>query len=403
MLSFSRNSRSVLGVCFADMVRSLGRSSALVLLPIYFLVDRHVSFILIGTVIGASYLLTVPFGMMGGTLSDRVGRRPLFTVLPVLSASVFVTLSIEIFTGSPLKLIFLTFVFTAPIGVLQGTVDSAVLSDITLPGERMRAFSVLRLASNIGFSLGPALGGLVSLLGYGMLLIIPAAGNLVEEVVYIMLVKESLPQNETGETAVPARKPVFAFPSSDRPFILLVGALVVAQLCLGQWGTTLTLFLSGSYHLNAAEIGFMYSLNGIIVVLFQLPVSRLIDGFRELNRMIVGVALYAVSFLVFGIFSAYPLILTAAAILTMGENIYYPTANAMISKMAPQNRRGEYFGAYSAISGLAAPMIVLFGALLLTALPHDFTALWGIVAAVGLTACLMFLRAGKAIPPERLS
>lgn len=404
IISFSHNSRSVLAVSFADLVRTLGRSSSVILLPIYFLIDRHASYILIGVVIAASYLLTAPFGIMGGALADRVGRRPLFTILPLLSAFVFILMSIEIFTRAPLLMLFTTFLFTSPIGSLQGTVDSAVLSDLTSPDERTKAFSVLRLASNVGFSLGPALGGLVSVVGYGILMLIPAIGNIVEEAVYIMLVKETLPRKESANPAVTSlRRAMIAFPSSDRPFMIILGVMVIAQLCLGQWGTTLTLFLSSSYHLTAAQIGLMYSLNGAVVVIFQLPVNRLIGRFADINRLIAGVALYAISFFMFGIFSFYPLILTTAAILTIGENVYSPTASALISKIAPPNRRGEYFGAYSAVSAFTAPMIVLFGSLLLTTLSGKPAVLWGIVAFLGLTACLLLWRARKSIPQERLS
>ncbi len=402
--AFGRNSRGVYAVGFADMIRTLGRSSAVILLPVYFLTERHADYLLIGDIIAASYLVTVPLGIIGGALSDRVGRRPLFTVMPFLSALGFAMMGLEIFSNAPLTIIFLTFICATPIGNLQQTVDSAVLSDLTLPSERTRAFSILRLASNVGFSLGPALGGFVALFGYGVLMLIPAAGNIIEGIIYIMFVRETLPEKGVTSTAIPSlRKALIAFPSSDRPFLIIIGVMVVAQLCLGQWGTTLTLFLSSSYRLSPAQIGLMYSLNGVVVVLFQLPVSRLMNRFAELNRLIIGVALYAVSFFMFGLFSAYPMILTAAAILTMGENIYSPTGSTLISKMAPQNRRGEYFGAYSAIGAFAAPVIVLFGSVLLTVFSRTPVVLWGIVAALGFTACLMLWKVRDVIPAERLS
>lgn len=402
MVYFSRNTRSVLAVGFAGMIRTLGRSSAVILLPVYFLIDRHSSYMLIGAVIAVSFLFTVPMGIIGGTLADRVGRRPLFTVLPFLSALGFFAMSVEIFSNAPLWLIFLSFICTSPLGDLQRTVDSAVLSDLTLPTERTKAFSILRLASNFGFALGPALGGFIAIFGFGVLMLMPAAGNVFEGIVYTLLVRETLPDSESGDATVSSPKKLISYPSADRPFMIIIGVMIVAQLCIGQWGTTLTLFLSSSYHLSTAQIGLMYSLNGAIVVLFQLPVNRMMGRYPDLSRLIAGVALYSVSFVMFGIFSLYLLVLVSAAILTIGENIYSPTESTLISKMAPRNRRGEYFGAFSATAALASPMIILFGSFLLTVFSKEPAVLWGIIAVPGIMACLMLWKAGKIIPKERL-
>jgi MFS family permease len=403
-LGFSKNSDRIVAVCFADMIRTLGRSSTIILLPVYFLTVRHSSYFIIGLVVAASYLFAAPFSMMGGSMADRIGRRPLFTVLPVLSAIVFLLMSIEIFTQIQLWVLYLTFIFTSPIGTLQGTVDSSVLSDLTQPNERIRAFSLLRLFSNAGFALGPALGGFVSTLGYSILLLIPTAGNLIEELVYIALVRESMTQgrSEVATQITPGRS-LMSFPLEDRSFLLIIGTIVVASVCLGQWGTTLTLFLSGSYHLSVAQIGLMYSLNGVIVVLFQIPVNRLMSRFHDIDRLAVGMVIYAVSFIIFGLFSAYYIILTATAILTIAENIFSPAVSTLISKMAPSNRRGEYFGAYSAVNALTSPLFIIFGAFLLTSLAYSPPIIWGIISIFGVVSSVLFVYSKRIIPSGRLA
>ncbi|MCL4317742.1 MAG: MFS transporter [Candidatus Thermoplasmatota archaeon] len=403
-LGFSKNSDRIVAVCFADMIRTLGRSSTIILLPIYFLTLRHSSYFIIGLVVAAGYLFAAPFSMMGGTLADRIGRRPLFTVLPMLSAIVFLLMSIEIFTGIQLWILYLTFIFASPIGTLQGTVDSSVLSDLTQSNERIKAFSLLRLFSNVGFALGPALGGFVSTLGYSLLLLVPTAGNLIEELVYLALVRESMTdeRNEEDIRITPGRS-LISFPYADRSFMLIIGIIVVASVCLGQWGTTLTLFLSGSYHLSVARIGLMYSLNGVVVVLFQMPVNRLMAKFHDIDRLAAGVLIYAISFIMFGLFSVYYLILITTAILTIAENIFSPAVSTLISKIAPSNRRGEYFGAYSAVNAFTSPLFIVFGAFLLTSLTHSPLLIWAIVSLFGFISSMLFIFSKKKIPSARLT
>ncbi len=402
-LRFSRNSESILAISLADMVRTLGRSSAVILLPIYFLTGRHASYIVIGAVIAVSYIATAPFSILGGSLADRIGRRPLFTLLPLVSFAVFLSMSIEIIFRMQLWLLLFTFVFTSPIGSLQGTVDSAVLSDLTAPQDRIKAFGLLRLFSNVGFALGPALGGLVASIGYGTLLLVPAAANLVEETVYFSFVRESMPSVPSEINASwTMKRGLVSFPAHDGPFMILVGVMVVASLCLGQWGTTLTLFLSGSYRLSAAQIGLMYSLNGLVVVLFQLPVNRMMSRFGDIERLAAGIGLYAVSFLMYGVLRDYVLILLTTAVLTIGENIYSPAASTAISKIAPQDRRGEYFGAYSAVNSFTSPLVVIFGSMMLTFFIRSPYLMWSVVSLIGAVSCALMLYSRQQIPRSRL-
>ena len=76
----------------------------------------------------------------------------------------------------------------------------------------------------------------MSTLGYSLLLLVPTAGNLIEELVYLALVRESLTdvRNEADIRITPGRG-VISFPSADRSFMLIIGTIVVASVCLGQW------------------------------------------------------------------------------------------------------------------------------------------------------------------------
>lgn len=391
LLSFQTGSRSVLAVSFADLVRTFGRSSAVLMLPIYFLQVRGVSFIDIGIVLAAGSLISSPVSIAGGSIADRIGRRPLFILLPLLSFILFGAISAEIFMNAPILLLFVTLVLTQPVGNLQRIVDSAVVSDVTMVHERSHAFSVMRLASNLGFSLGPVVGGVVSIAGFGYAFMIPAAANLAEEVVYVRYLLESRPPSGTE----PSQRRRIRIPSDDRLFILVALVLTFSEFAIGQWGSTLTLFLSHSYSYSTAEIGIIYSLNGIVVVTLQLPTNRALSRFSDISRLMIGMLLYSATFLVFGLTDVLALLLVNVVFLTMGENIFSPTSTAYISKIAPADRRGEYFGAFSAMNMFASPFASLLGAVLLTRFSTSAAVIWLIVSLLCILSVVMLKAAGS--------
>ena len=392
--NFETGSRSVIAISFADLVRTLGRSSAVLMLPIYLLEVRHVGFIVIGSVLAVASIVASPLSLAGGGIADRIGRRPLFTLLPLLSCLLFSSISAEIFLNVHVIFLFLTLVMTWPVSSLQGTVDSAVISDVTLPQQRMHAFSLMRLAANLGFSLGPALGGIVSTVNFGYAFIIPAAANIVEEFVYLIYVKESRPL-QTPQRRREGRR--VKLPVDDRVFLLIALVLTFCEFCIGQWGNTLTLFLSHSYGYSTASIGLVYSLNGVIVVLLQLPVNSALSRFSDTVRLMLGMVLYSVTFLVFGLTDIFGLLLVNVVFLTIGENTFSPTSSSFVSRIAPADRRGEYFGSYNAMVLFTSPASSFLGAALLTWFSGTPEIMWGIVSALCAMAVLLLRLSGRMV------
>jgi len=381
---------AVNAVALADMVRTLGRSSAILLLPVYFLIQRHEPFLVVGLVVSASSLLSAPVASWGGAITDRIGRRPLFTLLPLISFATFTLLFYEIFVHAAILILFGTFVLLFPVGSLQRTIDSTVISDIVPQNQRNRAFSRLRLASNVGFSLGPAVGGLIAVSGFDYLMLFPAFANLAEEFVYLSFVSESLEVTETRSV-----RRSFAFPGDDRLFLQIMLILVFCEFAIGQWGTTLTLFLGKVYSYSTAQIGLLYSVNGIVVVLLQLPVTRMMSLYSEFSSLIAGMFLYSITFLVFGLTSFFSLLVLDVIFLTVGENLVSPSTLVLISRLAPQSRRGEYFGSYSAVSSFASPAVTLTGVYVLSIFSHRPLAVWTVVAILALSSVPLLLKGRK--------
>ena len=263
----------------------------------------------------------------------------------------------------------------------------------------MRVFSVLRIFGNVGFAISPALGGLLaSQFGIPVVFLVAGIAGLAGGLLLTLFLEETRP-----ETAAPDRplRERTSFPFHD-PMFLALGVLGVGlTLAVGQSGTALTLFSVGVRHFSYEQVGWLYSLNGIIVVTLQMPISW---GLRHqhLLWMAVGTLCYGAAYALFDIGLAYAAFLLAMGILTIGENLVSPLQNTIVAALARREDRGSYFGAYAAVTTGASIFSPSFGTLLLGS--GNGLALWGtsIVLTVLVAAGYLALRKRTAHLPRPL-
>jgi MFS family permease len=125
---------------------------------------------------------------------------------------------------------------------------------------------------------------------------------------------------------------------------LFISTLMV--LVYMQMNTTLSVYLRDSHGVSPEGYGYLLSLNAVMVVLFQFWVTRRLAGNPPLILMFVGTLFYALGFAMYGFVSTYLLFMLAMVIITIGEMIVSPTAQALVSRLAPANMRGRYMAAY---------------------------------------------------------
>ncbi len=374
--------RPVAVITTMQLVRTMGRSMVWVFVPIYYADYYHISFFIIGVLFFLGTVVTFPFGIYGGNIVDRLGRRFMGLLLPPLSAALFFVFSATAFLRIGGLLSFALFILIFPLADLEGIVDQVIVTDVVAENERINAFSLNRIGANVGFAIGPALGGFLSIFGFGWPFLVPAFGSLVVFFVFLRYIMETKPRLAPSLQA-PEKKHEL-FPRGDRRFLQVVIILSLISFVAGQWGTTLTLFLSKGYHLSNQEIGLMYTLNGIVVILFQIPTNMVLARWNDFSRLALGSIIYSSSFFFYSLSGAFAFVLLNTFYLTIGENVLAPVQTSIISKISPEDRRGQYFGAYYSISGMIVPMAPLLGTYGLEYLINDGMVFWGIFASVGL-------------------
>lgn len=341
--------------------------------------------LLIATIVPVSTLSY----LAGGQLSDRIGRRP-FAIYPSFGSALILTL-LWAFLDQGLVLVMVLWGVNALLAGLTRPAQSAMIGDVTAPELAVTAFGVQRVFMNTGFAISPAIGGfLAASAGLPALFLFGAITSVAEGAILLLFLKETF-----AGTASRDRRPLagMAEPFHDRLFVWLLVVLTALAILMAQFGTPLALYLGSVRSVSFTEFGFIYAVNGALVVLLQLPIGRLIERRHQyLASMALGTLAYGASFLVFDWATTFPLYLGAMAVLTVGEDIVSPTQQTLVARFAGTEKRGRYFGAYNAATNSARVVGPVVGTLLLGLGETGPTLLWtgmfaaSVVVAVGFIA-----------------
>ena len=378
---------SVLSV--TQLVRLLGRSEAWIFIPVYLSVIRGVPYFYIGFLFFITAVITLPVSIFGGNLIDHLGRRRVGLIMPPLLVLVFLLLSAGAFLNWPLYAIISAFIVVQPLVTMQGTVDDVLVTDLVEESKRNDAFSLLRIAANLGFSIGPAVGGFLALINYGLIFLMPGIISAVEFVLFYLYIQE--PKHDISVSGN------FSFPSGDRKFIVISVLLAAIWFVAGQWGTTLTLFWTNLDHIGTGSIGILYGLNGVVVVVMQIPINMVMRNVKDHTRIAIGGLVYAFSFLGMAFNSNMFYLLFLVFLLTLGENIVSPVVYSLIGKIAPPSKRAQYFGAFQAMACFSMALAPLMGTYLLGRLASQILFFWSIIAGMGAIISIAVFSYGKRV------
>ena len=358
------------------VVRATGQSLVLPFLVLYLRNVLKIGYAEIGILValtGVAPLLIVPFA---GFLTDRVGRRPVFLVALAFEAGSFLGLAGAMQVRSLVVVLVLATTLQV-VGTIAGPALSAYVADFAAGSDRTLGYTWTRVGWNIGFTLGVLAGGvLIGFLGFvnvalfSGILLLTGTGLLA-------IVLDPSPYDLARRRLQPGARLPGASPRSgsvrrsisllgrDRPFLALCVAIALCELTVGQWGTIFPLYVNTVLGIPYAILGAGLSLNGLVVVFGQTPMTRASLGRRHTSLFLVSLAAYSSGFLLFGVvgqfsFFLIPFFFVVVFILTVGENLGAIPSMTLPSNLAPPEEIGAYNGLFSAIVGLgflAAPVL----------------------------------------------
>ncbi len=349
---------------------------------------------LVGVGLASLAAASVVSGLVSGPLSDRYGRKPVMLTALAGSAAAFCAFAfVEDFTS---------YLLVSVAAGLAGntTFDSArnaMVADVTPPARRSRAYGLVRVGGNVGWAMGPMVAGLIAASAgsqaiYRTLFLFASALVGLVAIVVVFTVEESLPALSEHASRMGASKLRAAL--TDVPFVALLAAGVLLYYVFTQDWQALPIYAKNFLGVPDGRIGLFLAANGLMVIVFQLPISYAIDRTSKAGALLVGAALFAASSATLLLTSSFLGILVAFALFfTLGEMVLEVAGAALAAELAPMRLRGTYLALFGACFGAAygvSPIVA--GVLLENRLPD---AIWQIqLAAAGLAGvALVVLKA----------
>ena len=336
---------------------------------------------------GLGALLTGP---LSGRLSDRLGPRPVLLGSLVLGGVLMMALPLADSDAVRLPIVFL-WAFTAE---AFRPASMAIVGSLAPPGRTRAAFALHRFSVNLGFSIGPLTGGLLAAVSFPALFVVDGLSALAAAGVIAMFFPASTPAAEAGSgtaAAAPgrARRGVLSG-LGDRHLVAFLLALFPVLICFFQLGGALPLWMARDLGLSEARIGAFFTLNTALIILFEVPLTGLMEKASHGRVLALGAALTGAGF--GGLAWVHDLTGLAAmfVVWTVGEMILLPASNAYAAELAPPGRRGEYAGLYTLTFSLAFSIGPALGVLVLDRFGGPTT--WSAAFGCALLAALLMLR-----------
>lgn len=330
---------------------------------------------------------------VGGLMADRIGRRNAIAV-SMLSAG---ALTLALWRATSLALIYPLMVGLGFFGELHRPASGALIADLLPSERRVTAFTLYRLAVNIGWACGLALGGILAERSFAILFVGDAATSMTFGLISLVALPHGTRTARHEEAHLEtARRSIMA----DRGFLLFLASVLLAAAVYAQNVSTLPLHIRDAGY-NATTYGLLQALNGAIVVLVELPVIAWTQRHDRLRMVALGHLLIGLAFASLLFADTIPLLVGMVVVWTFGEMIESPVASAIAADRAPAHARGRYQSAFGSMFGVAWILGPVLGTTVFTWSP---AALWLGCGLLGLAATALPLAARRhPAPVERLT
>jgi DHA1 family tetracycline resistance protein-like MFS transporter len=331
---------------FVDM---LGYSMIVPLLP--FFVTKNGGGAAIAGGLGSFYAFLQLFsGPLLGSLSDRVGRKPVLLACLLGTAVAYAMFGLA---GS-LTTLFLAVLLDGLTGN-NLTTSYAYVADISSTEERSRSLGLVGAAFGLGLMAGPALGGLLS--DYGLSVpAFAAAGIALANVLYgLLLLPESLPPERRSSDPLSFNAfGQLAGLFTIRPIRLLLVTIFVLNLAFSGLQTNFPLFSQARFGWDPRQNGFFFTYVGVVGVFVQgFLFSRIQPVFKEKRLVLAGLSFITIGLAAIAASSRPWMLYPALGLAALGGGISTPSLSGLVSIRMSIDQQGRLMGGMQALFSLA--------------------------------------------------
>jgi len=351
--------------------------------------------------LGAAFLGAAIIGALsayaGGAASDHIGRKPVILVGwigVVAGTAAMIAIEDNFALGA------MAFIGLSAFGSLIGAADQAMVSDVVAPEGRERAFAAQRVANNLGVATGASLGGGLLALGSWDALF---AGGVALGIVSLGLAIRYLPRRGAHAPESPPQRGSFAVIRRDGLFLLLLASACFSWIVYIAYETLLPVSLTQSHGVSASTWGLLLAINPVTVTLLQLRVTARTERYPDVVKLPLAIAIMGGSFLLLPINASIPVIVVVIAVFVVGEMLWVPASQNAVTRLAPDDLRGAYLGAFRSAPAVGFALCPFLGFQVRAA--EGDTAMWLTIAGIGVAGAAISVVAlrGSRRPAAPLS
>jgi MFS family permease len=317
---------------------------------------------------------------IGGHLADRIGRRNTIVLSMFSSAAAMLALS----QAHGYAAIVACTIVAGTTTELYRPASHALLGDVVSDDNRVIALGLYRFAVNLGFAAGPATAGFLAGRSFLYLFI----GDAATSIVYGIIALAALPQGlKTYEKSERAGEAVRVAMRDSRVVWLLAASMLAASIDF-QMTSTLALHVIRQ-GFTAATYGALISINGVLIVLFEIYITSRVQRLNPQPVIAIGYALNGIGFALTGIAHTVPALAATVVVWTMSEMLYSPMGGAYMLRLAPEKYRGRYMGLLFLMWSCGLIIGPTVGSYLFQ---RSETLLWSTCGVVGLVSAMLVMR-----------
>jgi len=332
---------------------------------------------------------------IGGKLTDRIGFYPVQLITLLGGGILFILLGQM--TTFPLICIF-TFLLSF-VNEAFRPANSTAIAFYSKEENRTRSYSLNRLAINLGWAVGSAIGGIIAKYSYEWLFWVDGFTNIAAAGLMWLFVKPVNYKPSHKEKTFAARGPsVF----KDTTYLWFILFVALFGCCFFQLFTNLSVYYKLKLNFTEPYIGFLMASNGILIVAIEMVLIYKLEGKRRSTYFIVvGVLLMALAYLMLNLFSMnHALAFVMVIIITFGEITSMPFMNSFWISRTKAYNRGQYAALYTMAWSAAQTLGPMGGAQV--AEHAGFNWLWWCACGLSFITAFAFFRLHRRIGNEML-
>ncbi|MGW4880018.1 MDR family MFS transporter [Streptomyces sp. NPDC004262] len=377
----------------STLVNRLGAFVA-TFMALYLTLDRGYSASYAGLVASLHGLGGVVSSLAGGVMADRLGRRPTLLVAQGSTAAAVALLG---FVQDPVAIAAVAFLVGMASNASRPAVQ-AMMADIVRPQDRVRAFSLNYWAINLGFAVSSMAAGFIAEVSYRAGFLIEAGMTAVCAVLVFVKLPESRPERIARSAGAPGGEVSLRTVVRDRRYMAVVGLSFLVALIFQQGSVGLPVAM-GEAGFSPADYGTAIAVNGVLIVVLQIPVTRFIEHRDPRSLLTVSSLLAGYGFGLTAFAGSVGVFALTVCVWTLAEIVNAPTQTGLVVRLSPVHGRGRYQGMYTMSWSAAALIAPLLSGVVIDRFGARW--LWGVCAVVGTAAAFGYGVLMRKLPDDR--